>query len=335
MFTSTAEIIDYVPIQKHVSWNTLKPFIDTTEDALKALVSEAVFSKLKSGVWENVWATEYTNLLKLTKRCAAFGILIEAFPSLRSQVSELGIQQSYSDSADLNRPAPVADAKLLLQSYQKQYYVASDRMLAFMEQNAHAFPEWTASPSYTEENYLYVRNTAEYQKFVHQVSSRKLYLALKPYLKNAERLFIESLLGTELSSDLKLFWLEAVKLNFKNLESLNTQYPVAVYGELIEQIKPVVAFHALATGSVYLAMSIEAEGIFLLEYQTHETRKANDYRVIEALRQSTGEQARLYEQRLRDFLASHAETLPKYPKTPETKKRAWQKDQDSKSIFWL
>jgi|GEM_PF-3331331 len=94
---------------------------------------------------------------------------------------------------------------------------AMDLLLAFMEYNKVAFPEWAGSDLYTQSKELLIDRAYIFSKYYNIFESRQTYLALQPSLRQVEDQYLFTVFCPELISHLKTGELTQKQQDVKNL----------------------------------------------------------------------------------------------------------------------
>lgn len=313
---SISTVATYIKIHKNFNIAVLNPSLALAEQQTARLLGEPLYQTLTGAKADNsILLIEKAVLLQLLCACQRHIVLYamnEAFNELRSQVSEMGVQQTYTDSAGVSRPAPVADAKALRDDYARRAYIAADDLLVFLEkhQNNPHIVVWKDSDTYTENFALFIRNAVQFAQRVPTVRSRQAYLALRPGLINAENLTLKAILCRPLFDDLKKY----VKFYVAG-ESL-AEFPVE-YRELLEHVQNCCAYDALQRSLAYIDVVLDHGQLFLSEYASADARRTpTTERAIEQLRAQARKDADAYADHLKFFLEANIDNLPHYRDSP-------------------
>ena len=304
LITSISEIQAYVNISKNYNIATLQPFIDLAEqEYIEPLISQEFYQELVTANAGNPTGN-VLKVINLVKGALANYAMFEAAPHINTHVSELGIQQSFSDEYDSSRPATNQAANKLEQSYQRNGYRFADKVLQFLEANHSDFQTWVESDAFTLTRENFINSKSEYQKFIYQVNSLKTYQALKPHVKNAELQYIEPVLGTTLFDALKA----AI------VAEINGPTPITqVNADVIEKIKPVVAYYSMLEALSFLPLEIKGNGLYIIETpNSSSSRSSSDYRRTEAIRIEIEKKGKFYLEKLKNFMQENADTYPDY-----------------------
>ena len=299
----------FARVHKNFNFKSFLPFLDETK--LYPVLSEPLYAKLHKAYEDDTLDLPENKVLKgllpLSQKYLVYKALYEGFHELRNHVSELGIQQSFSDSADTSRPSPVADAKALRLTYCQNAYKALDDIYLYLEKNQkdNSLADWLASPSYTMNYELLVRNATEMSKFVSTVNSRQTYLAVRPQIRQSELLHTKKILGADLYQDLLAYVRD--KEQDKDLSIYPPEYEI-----LLPICQAVIANDALFRAIAFLDVYLEGGNLYLSEYMSPDyTAKTTNERNIEQLRQQVRADRDSWQLELSTFLAQNAKELPK------------------------
>lgn len=93
---------------------------------------------------------------------------------------------------------------------------AMDLLLAFLEKNKTVFTDWAESVYYTESKELLVNNTDLFDKYYNIFQSRRVYLSLRPSIRQIEDQYVSTFLCKELIAHLKTTDVTGVKKEVKD-----------------------------------------------------------------------------------------------------------------------
>lgn len=301
------EVQEFVSVHRHFQFATLKPHLTDATEQLIQFLSQQEYDKLLAAYQNSSFSsTAQSDLLRLCQGYICQQAFFLGLPHFRNHISEMGIQQSYQDSAGISRPATDSSVKALSLSFQKAAWKSSEKILAHLEKHAATFTDWVSSEAFTLNYDCLLTSTAQFKEHIHAVALRRTYLALKPYIRLVERRKIQSLLCSELYEDLKSY----VRLKAQKQDV--SAFPVA-YEKLLEVLRPVIAYQSLLKALHFLELSLEGEQLYIAEYNTTtENRRATDYRRMEHLKQQLEIDAQLEEERLKSYLIENYQEFPLY-----------------------
>jgi hypothetical protein len=305
------QVRQYVAVHKYLNFETIAPQMPTATDQLIELISEAQYAEFlrldNAGYFADTHEEQTIKAaIDLAKRFLAHRAVCDALPYIRNQISELGIQQSYTDSADTSRPAPVADVQELRLALGKEAYRTADALLALMEKNYTYFQLWVNSGGFTVQNALFVKNAQVYGDIIHLVTGRQVWSAFSRYLHGSEQTTLRPLLGKDLYQDLKAYQIAVAKKADLSIYS-------DAYAELLTLCQQVTAFEAFKRGLAYFKVVFEGSQVYLQEYLVGSaSRKSTTDSIHEAARTQATNDFELYKSELQTYLINNVDLLPKY-----------------------
>jgi hypothetical protein len=302
--------LQYARVHRNFNFASLKPFLDDSK--LHSVLSKDLYDKLLTA-YENDTLDDPDNkvladLLPLCQKYLVYHSLYTSFHQLRNHVSELGVQQTFDNSAATSRPAPVQDAKALRLNYCQEAYRALDEIYLFLEKNqkSNLLVDWVASDSYTYNYELLVRSATVMGRYISIVKSRQTYLAIRPQIRNSELLTLRSDLGHDLYHDLLAYVKAKEKGNNLSI------FPVE-YEDLLPICEALVCNDALKRAVALLDVYLEGDNLYLSEYMsTDYTMKTSNERNIEQLSSQLKKDFDSWSTELRNYLQANIDNLPKY-----------------------
>lgn len=307
LITDITQLKKKIPVHNALAFSALQPFIEKAEKKLKSdLLSVAEFDAMITALAGTPTELE-TELSEYAKGYVANLAMYLAAPHLRNHVSTLGIQQSSTDRGASSRPAPVADYQELRLSYLAEAYEQAEAMLEFLEKNKATFTDWAESPQFTQIAQSFINDVAEYQRFLHVVNNRQLFLAIKPYLLRLDAVEIKNLISSEEHTNLKAYI--ADKAAGTDISS----YPEAAYIGLIEKIKPYQAYAGLLSALPYLNIKVEGDSLMMDEYQSGASKRSQaDYRRFEQIKDDLISRSEAAKEDLQQHLLAKVDDLDLY-----------------------
>jgi hypothetical protein len=340
MLISTIEQLRAIlPINRHLQFASVQPYLSIAQkEAQDQLTGEGVMDDVLTylAAVPFVPNPDKDVLVLYLRQFVANKALFLALPHLRNQVSEMGVQQAYSDSGRMTRPATVEDTKQLSLSYAQQAYLAADQVLDYLSQHPNLYPNWSDSEQGQSVQECIIRNKKILSSYLHLVKSAQVYKMLKPYLMLVQRDVLKGLLCKDLLVDL---------LQYAYLKDTNADvsaYPV-LYDELLRICRELLAFAGLEKALPFMDVVIVDGGLFLHSFQSGaDHKRATDYRQIEALKIQCVNQSTATRNQLMEFLQENVNDLPLYANStcwavinPANKPYGELSDNESRKDFWL
>ena len=292
MLLKTIEDISaHVEININMDYNSLKPSIFQAE--LKYIIPAigmAFYNELDAAVAPT--ADQLQAIAHLNRALANYALYLYG-PKGMVQTGDAGILEHSSQN---NVPTRQWVFDQLQESYHNAGDSSLDFALAWLELNKLKFPTWEESEAYTVSKELFVTNATELAEFTNVAESRRTFLAMRPFIRRAERQQLRELLGDELYKKLKG---ELLSPEEKEL--------------IDEYIKPAVAVFAAYNAIPELPLEISDEGVRFKSFNngTRRKEKAGDTDLMQLYRslESSGEAELL---NLKAFLISNAEVYPEF-----------------------
>lgn len=312
-FRSISEIKPFVgELQANYQMKRLEPFIDIVQEKyIKKLLGDEFYTDFLALYYSGGIVADSNNykLLIWVQRTLANYLFAEAIPHLRNAISELGIQQSYTDSSSISRPATDQSIKAQQLSFVRSAYDSAEAMLLFLEKNADKdeFASWKEGSGFTIHYQSFIQTATDYSRFLHAVSSRQVFLALKPSLLKVERHTLESVFGALFYKNLKDYQKASI------LKGDLSIFPVAPYNELIEKIKEVLCYKTLHSALPYLDVSIDGDKLFLNEFDLGAEKKTPaDQRRYEQLREQLDADYNVSFKNMLAYIETNVDEFPLY-----------------------
>lgn len=179
-------------------------------------------------------------------------------------------------------------------------YSNLDAMIKYLEVNKGDFAAWSGSESFTITHDLFINTTADFNAVVNINKSHQVFIALRPFIKEAQLRYIEPLLGTELYDEL-----------IEGIESGDPPSPEASL--LIKKINNALAYLSIVESLPVLNVQITTLGI-----RIHSISDGIISSMVADQDARTAYSNKMYElgnmnlARLREFLEKNATDYPLY-----------------------
>ena len=199
ILNSTPDLKKHVSVGSTFSFEDLQPYISQAVDE---------FTSKYVGDLDELLANEADgeNMAKLNKARHYLQAALANFALyLYTPVGTINIDGSGMTNTVTDKRAPLSygEKKDVQRTFLSAGHKAMDRLLAYMERNKAAFPDWADSTQYTESKRLLVNNTAAFNDIYNIYESRQTFLALRPALQQVEDQYIRTFLCPELLTFLK------------------------------------------------------------------------------------------------------------------------------------
>ena len=262
LFKTVDDIRVYLPIHKNMSFDSIKPFVESAElEYIKPLLGTTLYDALVAS-YNGTIAPPYTALLPYVQRPLAYYALHSAMPFLTVTLSDMGVQEQQSRDGS-SAPA----RQFAIEKLHKQYIGTADlfaeQLLAFLEENSGTYTTWSNDTTKTKS--LFIENATVLSSIVGNVATRRLYLAIKPCIQQAMDALILPCCGEDLY-DTYLTEFAAGDLPEKELK----------------YIRKAVANYAMYLAYDFLPIQITADGLTVSSYTDGLNSKAAATRKGEA-----------------------------------------------------
>lgn len=188
-------------IQSQMNWGTWGPFVqDAENDHLIRAIGQELYDDLVGKIdpaTDQVTGTAQEKAL-IGKLRSTLGHYTE----MESSLSML-VQKGDGGMAVASPPNMQAPGKWMIVGKIAESRDKADRhmeaALQYLEVNKGSFPVWTSSSAYTVSHSLFLSSATEYAEYFPAIrESRRLYVALRGFVKKSEKDFILPLLGEPL-----------------------------------------------------------------------------------------------------------------------------------------
>ncbi len=250
--TTTDTVRLFATVDANMSFNSIKPHIDTVEETI-------IIPALSQAMYDIIAGTGLTTkqqtLLKLAQRALVNLALFEgAKGDFQVNVDNGGIRQAHSENL---KPAFERNIRDYKQDKFLKGYQALDAMLVFLEENESDadFDAWKTSTSYTKYAENFIRSATDFRKHYTLVQSRYLFIQLLPDMVAAEEGIVKDILHETLYNTLKSTWADG------SITADNRK--------LIPYIQQLIAHTTISKGLDKLSIKVDERGITI--YQSGST----------------------------------------------------------------
>jgi hypothetical protein len=337
----------YPAVNINMQWKTLAPFIQHAEDIyIKPVLGSAFYDELElayqtdslddnSGeVWQNTDGLNWIapdgqtwnlggsgtkgEVLGLLRTASAYYTVYHALPHITIRIADAGTQETNTENA-----YPVR--QWVLNSTRKECcfaaYIYLDKAIALIKAQIELgntdFDTFKNSPAYTSSKELLIDSAEEFNRFFNINKSAKAYNTLIPYIRKAEEMYLEPLLGETFINEIR----SAFQAN--TLTSDQTT--------ILEKIKPWIAECAIIESTPELNLINEGNG-----WESTDGIISNKMAQIETLKMLAGKaqtNSAVFKQRLESYLYQNLDSFPtfkasNYNKDLNYDPNAYDKNQD-------
>lgn len=306
LITSIEELKQYLAVDMNMSIDSMRPFIQEAEQLyLVELLGQAFYDDytekyLASGV--TALSADQQKLLPYVQRCLAYYSQLQAMTHLSVTMGDMGIRQHRADDSDA-APRWLQD-KLQFQAL-RNGDIHADKLLEFLETNAtgsNDFQLWFSSTANTINSGNIVYNTAVASRHIDINNSRRVFLKLRPKIREIEKRLVPRLIGQDQYDDL--------------VTKLKAGTTTDAEKELIQKLEPIIAKRALFMQLPFMRVQITENGIFIYSgtddiYKLGQLATETEIKVLRHQLMDAGEMGFLAdEDLLRQFILDNIDDYP-------------------------
>jgi len=200
LFTSIAEIKDYISADISSDIRTILPYVKQAEKYVVDIIGSALYDDLISVVHHNNDQEKLKDLLvKVRLPLANFAYFL-AIAKLNVNVGDTGFTVTVSSSLE---PASEWRVKDFRNSVENSGNDALEELIEFLETNKKHYPKWTQSKAYSFQKKFFINNAKEMNDSVYLEIKRIDFLKLKQYIFQTEQSDILPYLGMRFFGKLK------------------------------------------------------------------------------------------------------------------------------------
>jgi len=199
----------YVSVNNSLDWTTITPYvIQGDRKFLVPAIGQALYDVYAAEPQGEIPKKVFALLAEASANLAMFLYI----PLGNVQVNDHGI---FTESTEFVKPAEWWQIRDLRRTFLDNGFSALDEALKIMEANEGQFQQWKDSDSYTVFIELFVKRTDTFDRWFKIGNSRRTFLALRPYMLEAQHQYFVGRLGEETMA----------RINFtaKPLSSLSTE----------------------------------------------------------------------------------------------------------------
>lgn len=312
-FKTIDELAEIMPIFKTAKLSDLSTDIFATEEEFLVPILGREFYEQLDELYNDGEPTEVeSELIKLVQRVVGSMAAPLLIPKLNVQVKNTGVSQNHGENS---KPAFQWSIEDLKRTHWAVGYKCIEALYDFLERKQESFTEWVDGEGFSEAYSLLVWSASIFQKYVDIKKSRRVYMALKPHLLDAQ-LEVKNTTGAEL--------LEAV---LEDIPDLGTQE----LADLIPYLQRAICHRGMASALGSLALTIDGNGVSVYDnsatsLELNNLKNASDVR-ISAKKDFHNKVADEAIEGLRKFLVANKENYPLY-----TASSAYQENYSPNSI---
>lgn len=240
LIQSIDQVRAYSAINVSVTLDLLLPYLSESELLfIRPVIGKEFLNALADNKdsQEDIWI----QALDLVRKPLVLYGLYLGIDEIGVSISGQGVQVIGTQT---HTPAPQYKVANLKENLMRRAHAGLDNLLEYLESNKSSFETFKPLDSG-----LFIRNAAEFSKYVDIRSSRRLFLVLLPIIRSAEQKFIRPILGDAL--------FDALKTAMQGSSDISEDYKL-----LIDQIRPCLAHLTMARSLDEISIDILDWGVF-------------------------------------------------------------------------
>ena len=233
-------------------------------------------------------------LLRHVQKTTVLFAYFQAIPEMMVQASTLLVAPQEGNF----KPIAQWQKKDLQNTYRTKAHKALDRLLAFLDENADAFPKFKESKAYKTVNQFFILNAKEFNRYRYINDSHLVFKKLAPSMRYVENHILKPLLGDNL--------FDSVKMQFIDNQVDEYNKP------LIPLLKEALAWLTFQDGMSDILTEIGYDGIIQLSEEGRTPIKTD---LAEILAQDSHSKAHQMVFRIKQFLQDNVRDYPLFEGT--------------------
>jgi hypothetical protein len=236
------------------SENTMHPFIEDAENEfIIPAIGQSMFDDLVAEYATQTAGTSLNLLLKKIQKATGRYAIFKASSQMIVSIGDYGIHEHLTQNSTTVSPWRYYEMKAgVVEQADKDL----DEALRFMEsQAAGTFPSWEAAPEYLLSKELFINNTAALSAHIPIRNSRRAWLVLREFVKEAEIIYALPNLSLALFNDLKT--------------KILTGFLTAEEKQFLIYLRRSLANFAVYKALPKIPIEIKGEGIRISSYQDY------------------------------------------------------------------
>lgn len=203
--TTKEQLLEYITIEGGIEFEKLQPYLKRAERDLQEIIGKELSLKIQTPGENEILeeANDYACGLIASKA------LSESLNALKLKISNSGVKLSTPQNTDQPNWWDIKDLQRDLNKTSNKYL---NYLLKCFDQNTSLFPEWVDSPIQISNKDLLIQSLAEFENYYSLNGSFTTFIALRPFIRDAQFIRIEKELnGCFNSEDLTDEMLQDVK----------------------------------------------------------------------------------------------------------------------------
>ena len=255
LFLSTSEIKNFISIDINTDFDSLSPFIEEAEILfILPLLGQAMYDTLSTDYNDNAGTPANAAnlaLLPYVQRCLAYYAGFLSIDEMGVNMGDAGIMQTRSENAE---PAPKWKVDNLKANRINQADLHAEKLLAYLEATATAsiLNDWYSSSSNTIASGRILRTAIQASNYIDINESRRLFLRMKPRIKEVEENYIKQLIGEEQYDEI------VVQIQAGSLAAATANTA------LVRKLEPIIAKKALYETVPFIRVQVTDQGLSVI-----------------------------------------------------------------------
>jgi len=287
----------YLTIPNNLSFTALQSSVTFAEDNFaKKILGDALYNSLDEAITAETETDKQKALLYEVRKVIGYMAFSKYAMLGNAKVTDFGITAVHTQN---EKPAFEWQVKDIVREAQEMAYKAVDDLLVYLEGVKADFSDWTAAPSFTEYQELFLPTAKMFSSCWHINNSRLTYLALVPKIRFVEEFYLDSLLCDT--------YVDELRTEFKN-NSLT-----ADNAKIMNLLQHYIARRTIENGIDALCVETSVFGLSR-NYATNTVNSSRpaDAEERERLVQRAAEEAELYKLKLIAVLYKNIDSYPTY-----------------------
>jgi hypothetical protein len=178
---------------------------------------------------------------------------------------------------------------------------AAEKLLVFLAKNESDYEQWALSSAAADYKSFFIKNGSDFASLFTSASPHRNYIAMRPKMADMELMYVEDVMGTELTATLK--------------EKLHSNTLLPAEKKVVDCIKKIIAYYTVAFSLPFLNVRIDAEGLSVVALTSFGSNDKSNSRGgittedIERLQNSCTESGRQWVERLHKLRIEYATEL--------------------------
>lgn len=260
LLSTIDDVKKYVSVNKNIDWASLEPYVKQADRKyIKTLLGDALYDAYAAAAPAGTPLKVYELFREASANLSWFLYL----PLANVQVSDNGIAVSTGEN---HKAAEWWQIRDLRRSFLDAGFTALDEALKIMESNDAQFVGWAGTDGYTIFKELFVKRTDTFQRWFNISSSRRTFLALRPYMLEAHHQYFTARLNAET--------IATINFTAKPLATLSLELASGVQYRTLDLLQAAQVNYTVAKAINSGTFELTANGIYekLEEFPGYKTK---------------------------------------------------------------